>query len=806
MSDKLSLNASERKKQKAKKQSSTRKPLTPQQREDMLLTPCKTKEELHNWIKYHLGIWLPDYTVSRYADTNPLDAVWQIYDICVNKNNPEEVQELLYVASRGAGKTLGVAIAELLVLLHDQRDVAHVGAIMAQAKRCYDYQVGFMLNDKLKPVLNVLKPGEGGDYRILEKMNMEKSMFNLIDRYTGESIRPTLEILPATLKAVNGAHVSLCISGTSNILLANQKKISASGLHRLLQAGSTIEALSYNTVSNKIETKPIIASYNNGKKDVIKLTTKSAELILTPDHKIWVPNRSQYVQAGFLFYRDSLLLCDGSIEQIESIDVIPEQHETFDFTIADNHNFFANGFLIHNCVVDEIDTVQGEGVKAFKDISGMIDSKKGREALRVGISTRKSRYGLMNQQIENAEAQGRTVKKWTAFEFAERCPDSRSGKNPSIGYYNQDDMETILHDKYEKLPQQIQSQFIKHKFPGEKCLTCVASPICLGDAKKQTSKSPMLKPITDVLKKVVENGPDWALSQLMNLKPSVEGIIYKEFEERVHVKDWNQMWELLTGQEYPGSCTHDAFVRKCHQMKIPAYGAVDFGWSNPSTLVVFFVDKKDTVYVVRTEAMTYVNNPSWVQMIKNKWHHMYRCQLYFPDPANPGDLVTFKQEGLPVPSKIDKDVNSGIQVVKKFLKSLASPHPKLYVSKENNEYLIKEFQTYHYKLDAAGEITDTPDKEYDHALDALRYGLYNLFGKSTFIMSELGVQYNDNIQTMDGSFTRMPSVEEFATSKGIDLKIKNPSEIPSLGQMGTAAELDELDEEDGSGGGFIWQF
>lgn len=72
--------------------------LTMKQRRAVLLTPCKTKVELKNWIKYHLGLDLPDCTVSRYADTDPLDAIWQIYDICVNNNNPSEIQELLYVA------------------------------------------------------------------------------------------------------------------------------------------------------------------------------------------------------------------------------------------------------------------------------------------------------------------------------------------------------------------------------------------------------------------------------------------------------------------------------------------------------------------------------------------------------------------------------------------------------------------------------------------------------------------------------------------------------------------------------------
>ena len=71
------------------------KKLTFEQRKKLVLTPCKTKKELGNWIKYHLGVYLPDCTVSRYADTNPFDAVWEAYDICVNNNNPDNIEELL---------------------------------------------------------------------------------------------------------------------------------------------------------------------------------------------------------------------------------------------------------------------------------------------------------------------------------------------------------------------------------------------------------------------------------------------------------------------------------------------------------------------------------------------------------------------------------------------------------------------------------------------------------------------------------------------------------------------------------------
>jgi hypothetical protein len=167
--------------------------LTIEQRKKLLFKKCATREELSNFIQLFFGFHLPDCIVSRYSDTSPLDVVWEVYDICANKNNPADIDELLYVAGRGSGKTLGMAIAEIMVVLHDQRDVCHVGAVMAQAKRCYEYQTKFLMSPKIRPIIEDKKvPLED---RVLQKMNMEKSIFKIND------IMTSIEVLPCTLSA-----------------------------------------------------------------------------------------------------------------------------------------------------------------------------------------------------------------------------------------------------------------------------------------------------------------------------------------------------------------------------------------------------------------------------------------------------------------------------------------------------------------------------------------------------------------------------------------------------------------------------
>lgn len=641
-----------------KKQS---KGLTIEQERKLFLKPCRTRDELKAWIKYFLNLELPDVTVSRYSDTNPLDVIWEVYDICVNRNNPEYIKELLFVAGRGSGKTLGMAIAELMILLHDKREVVHVGAIQNQAERCYAYQKNFLYNRKIKPL--VMPPDLPEDKRILEKANMSKSIFNI-----GHD-KVTIEVLPCTLKACNGPHVPLV-------------------------------------------------------------------------------------------------------------------------------------------VVDEIDTVSGEGVKAFAEINGMLDTREGKPALRVGISTRKTRYGLMNAQIENAEAEGRTVRRWTAFEFMERCSDERSGTEKINLWVNQDKMEVLTEEMYEKKDRVKQKDYTMYEgFTG--CASCPIFSICLTDAKKQTSTSPMLKNLdVDLIQKVKSGGADWALAQLMNLKPSVEGIIYREYDEKVHLKDWNQMWFLLTGKEFPGECTHDVFVMKCHEMGLPCYAGIDWGYSSPNTVVFFFMDKRDNVFVVKTDGMTQISTPTWIHHIKTKYHLKYRVQLYVPDQADQGAIQEMKKAGLPTANDAKKpEIMAGIQVIKKLLKVPGSTETKLFLAKETTKHIQEEFTLYHYKTDAAGIVTDDPDTENDHWLDAIRYPLSLLLGKTNLILGGSGLDFDnmDGLRDKSGAYSRTPTAAEFAATQGIQFNT-NDQDVSKLGKIGTKSELDDDSDDSNNSGGFLWSF
>lgn len=752
--------------------------------EKLFLTPCRTEQDLKNYIKYFFNLYLPDCKVSRYADTTPFHAIWEAYDICVNKNNPQNVQELLYVAGRGSGKCV----------LQGTKIITKTGL-----KNIEDIKIGEVVYTgwSWQPVLQWFDEGE--------KEGIE---------FTTESGKSLTGSLKHRVWGIRNWKYLIDLKIGDEVKVVDEKDQEKSWNEKVVSI-KRVKAYFYD-----LEVEEDHSYWSNGFISHNTLGMAIAELlIMFHDQRDVVHVGAILSQAKRCYeYQQKFILSDrikpiiSPPKTSENLRILEKTNmERSIFNIAGEKISLevipctlksTNGPHVPLVVVDEIDTVSGEGLRAYKEISGMLDSKRGRKPLRIGISTRKSRYGLMNQAIENAEKQGRHVRKWTAFEFTERCPDSRSGTEKQEFYIDQNSFDVRTTQEYLKLGAQKRKDYTQHiMFEG--CYKCPLAPICLGDAKNQVSKSPMLKSIDEMAQKVLSEGADWAMAQLMNLKPSVEGIIYKEFDERVHVKSWNDMWLILTGKEFPGTCDHDIFVKKCHAMGLPAYAGIDWGWSSPHTLVVFFVDSKENIYVVRCDGQTYISRPSWMHHVKNKWHNVYRVQLYFPDLADPGDGVEMRKLGLPTSTNFDKGhINFGTQVVKKWLRVPGSSDTKIFLAEETTKPLVKEFQLYHFKTDAAGLISDDPDTEHDHWLDALRYAMTNLFGKNQVVLSSAGMDMDTSkILDANGNLLKAPTPEEYAKISNITI---NPEiSTDKLGKIGRLSELDG-DEEDPESASFIW--
>lgn len=86
----------------------------------------------------------------------------------------------------------------------------------------------------------------------------------------------------------------------------------------------------------------------------LEISTSSHSLICTPDHRIYVLGRG-FVEAAAI--RQSDLLCTEkmtnlifSAEPVQTILCGKNVKKVYDISVEDQHEFFANGILVHNCI------------------------------------------------------------------------------------------------------------------------------------------------------------------------------------------------------------------------------------------------------------------------------------------------------------------------------------------------------------------------------------------------------------------------------------------------------------------------
>lgn len=185
-----------------------------------------------------------------------------------------------------------------------------------------------------------------------------------------------------------------------------------------------------------------------------------------------------------------------------------------------------------------------------------------------------------------------------------------------------------------------------------------------------------------------------------------EGLVYPEFDENVHVVD-------------PFNVPID------WQDNI----SIDPGLNNPLSAHWYCVDYDGNVYVIAEhfeagKDITYHSNKIKEISLRLNWKRDSRGRInaIIDSAANQKTLSSLKsvselfyEEGILVNPFVDKDLFSGIQQVKKYLK-INNGKSKIYIFR-NCVNLIRELKNYRW---GSGE---TPRKTDDHALDELRYYL-----------------------------------------------------------------------------------
>lgn len=169
------------------------------------------------------------------------------------------------------------------------------------------------------------------------------------------------------------------------------------------------------------------------------------------------------------------------------------------------------------------------------------------------------------------------------------------------------------------------------------------------------------------------------------------GLVYKEFDRSRHIID-----------DFTNKGTINSVI-----------SGVDFGYKNPAAIVK--IEKNyDGVYYVVSE--WYKREKTTEEIVE--YAASLKANKYYPDPAEPDRIDMMKKAGLNV-QEVNKDIVSGVDAVRNLIKQ-----NRLFIHKDCVN-LISEIESYSYPdKRSEGNENETPIKEDDHLMDALRYALF----------------------------------------------------------------------------------
>lgn len=183
-------------------------------------------------------------------------------------------------------------------------------------------------------------------------------------------------------------------------------------------------------------------------------------------------------------------------------------------------------------------------------------------------------------------------------------------------------------------------------------------------------------------------------------------------------------WGIAEGLIYTNVVYEDFDVNKVKKISgIKAAFGLDFGFTDPNALVCTLVDNMHMrIYVFDEWYKTGVTNKIIAQAIKDMG---YGSQKIICDCAEPKSIAELKDEGInAAPSRKGRDsVNHGIQLIQNY---------QIVVHPGKCPEFSKEIGNYCWSLDKNGKPTDTPDHEFSHGMDGMRYGVSSVLLPDAF--------------------------------------------------------------------------
>lgn len=181
-------------------------------------------------------------------------------------------------------------------------------------------------------------------------------------------------------------------------------------------------------------------------------------------------------------------------------------------------------------------------------------------------------------------------------------------------------------------------------------------------------------------------------------------------------REWEASWEAFHGQIYTGWGSKYE-IEGLSDRPVPqgsvAYGGKDFGFSNPGCLLVGHLLPNGQWWIV-DEVYANEKLPGWwVKEVAEVWRRR-RVKKFWMDPAEPGQIGTMVDEGIPAEGAPNA-VGEGIRHVAQLIEQ-----GRILVDKNRCPNLCSQLRSYKWKEDKRGR-KEEPVKENEHACDGLRY-------------------------------------------------------------------------------------
>lgn len=416
-------------------------------------------------------------------------------------------------------------------------------------------------------------------------------------------------------------------------------------------------------------------------------------------------------------------------------------------------------------VLDEIDVMLGEeAVAAYqesKNIPSTARAKNGEDRLPLTVltSTRKTAFGLVQNEINDAKRTGLVIKHWNIIDVTEACPAKRHQPElPKITLYRSDDnLTAIKEEDYNNLPPKEQQKYIKDEGYHGCYHNCKIFAACQGKlATEQKCKSRFLKKIAHVQNQFRNNTLDMAKAQLLCKRPAATGLVYPRFSEDKHVLTPAQAYYKIVG-ESPTSgpnMTKRELIAFAHNREFPFSGGMDFGYTHLFAYTHGFKDRSN-LFITHALGIPELEPDQQLEVMRQ---FLPDNPAIYPDPENAQLIRVFKGNKFRMVKwkKIAGSVVGGISCVQLKLTPTLGGDPELYFVREVGEdpgmdLLIKYIREHHWKLDAANQPTDMISDDNKDMPDALRYQVMNVFPYKGKVIESSGEANNLKQPDMDES-------------------------------------------------------